>query len=376
MHFAATVILGIIAQPSSDPVLLDGRCEPAEYAKAETRDLDHGVVFHALHDEHFITLCASLPPDSLGTMDLYLQSPEGGPITNLHISAQVGDRTYREGENPDWTWGNHQGWYGPPVAFSGTLRRPDGSPGATFANATGREIRLSKARFGKGPWKMRMELRAVGPGKANTVRIPTARGDWTILRLREDTAAAAKRTIVYYLHGKIVEDLGPRGVSPRYGTYDYPGIVDAFRSAGVEVVSEVRPKDTDPSLYADRLVAEIRRQVAAGVQPSRITVVGASKGSVIASLISTRLKMPEVRYVLLANCNQWLAREMKPKLTGEILSIYEASDEIGGTCKPIVDQSRAVTRFEEIRLETGLGHGMLYRPLKDWLAPAVAWAKR
>ena len=183
MQLATAAILGIIAQPSSDPVLLDGRCDPAEYAKAESRDLDHGIMFHAMHNEHFITLCAALPPDSLGTMDLFLQAPEGGPITNLHISAQVGERTYNEGENPEWTWGNHQGWYGPPVAFSGTAMRPDRTPRATFADATGREIRLSKARFGKGPWKMRLELRAIGPGKANSLRLPPAEGDWTILRL-------------------------------------------------------------------------------------------------------------------------------------------------------------------------------------------------
>lgn len=184
MELAATVILGIIAQPSSDPVLLDGRCDPAEYAKSESRDLDHGVVFHAMHDEHFVTLCADLPPDSLGTMDLYLQSESGGPITNLHISGQVGERTYMEGEDPEWKWGNHQGWYGPPVAFRGMTKRPDGSDRASFADASGREIRLSKGRFGKGPWKLRIELRAIGPGKANVVRMPIAEDDWTILRLR------------------------------------------------------------------------------------------------------------------------------------------------------------------------------------------------
>lgn len=183
MELAATVILGIMAPPSPDPVLLDGRCDPSEYARSESRSLDHGVIFHAMHDEDFITLCAELPPDSLGTMDLYLQSPDGGPITNLHISAQVGERTYAEGEDPEWIWGNHRGWYGPPVAFSGTAVRPDGTARANFADAKGREIRLSKARFGKGPWKLRLELRAIGPGKANNLRIPPAEGDWTILRL-------------------------------------------------------------------------------------------------------------------------------------------------------------------------------------------------
>src|SRR5215510_4892957 len=82
---------------------------------------------------------------------------------------------------------------------------------------------------------------------------------------------------VYYLHGKIVEDSGPRGVSPRFGAYDYPGIIAALRRGNVTVISEVRRKNTDPSAYADKVVAQIRRQVAGGVPASHITVVGASK---------------------------------------------------------------------------------------------------
>ena len=195
------------------------------------------------------------------------------------------------------------------------------------------------------------------------------------------SAAAAKQPVeapryFYYLHGKIVEDLGPRGVSPRHGAYDYPGIIGVLRRAGLTVVSEVRPKDTDPSSYADKVVADIRAKLKAGVPPSHITVAGASKGSVIASLVSTRLEQPPVRYVLLANCNDWLVREIKPRLTGEILSIYEASDEIGGSCNRVIKLSPDVKRFWEVRLDTGLGHGIVYRPLEEWIGPAVAWAKR
>lgn len=76
----------------------------------------------------------------------------------------------------------------------------------------------------------------------------------------------------YYLHGRIVEDLGSRGVSPRHGAYDYPGVIEALRAEGLEVVSEVRPKDTDPSAYADQVVADIRARLRSGVPPERITV--------------------------------------------------------------------------------------------------------
>ncbi len=181
---------------------------------------------------------------------------------------------------------------------------------------------------------------------------------------------------LFYLHGRIIEDQGPQGVSPRFGRYDYPGILAAFRARGLEVVSEVRPSGTDPGAYADKMVEEIRALLAGGVAPSRITVVGASKGSVIASLVSTRLRNPQVRYVLLANCNPWLIRTHDPRLTGEVLSIYEQSDEMGRSCRPIAARSPQLKRFAEIRLRTGLGHGMVYRPIRAWVDPAAAWALR
>lgn len=190
------------------------------------------------------------------------------------------------------------------------------------------------------------------------------------------TPAQGEARYFYYLHGKIVEDLGPRGVSPRYGAYDYPGIIAALEKEGLTVVSEMRPKDSDASAYADKIVADVQSRIRAGIPARRITIAGASKGAVIAALVSARLKEDGVRYVLLANCNDWLIRTHDPRLTGEVLSIYEASDEIGGTCAPVVARSPAVKRFEEVRLETGLGHGMVYRPLAGWVMPAAAWAKR
>jgi hypothetical protein len=189
-------------------------------------------------------------------------------------------------------------------------------------------------------------------------------------------AARDGKRYVYYLHGKVVEDLGPRGISPRFGAYDYPGILSALRRAGLTVISEVRPRDTDPSRSANKIVAQIRQQMAQGVPASHITVVGASKGSVIATLVSTRLQARGVRYVLLANCNDWLIRTWDPRLSGAVLSIYEASDDIGGTCGPLVKRSPAVTAFREIRLQTRRGHGIVYRPLPQWTKPAIRWAKR
>ncbi len=189
-------------------------------------------------------------------------------------------------------------------------------------------------------------------------------------------SAAPARRYLFYLHGAIVEDKGPRGVSERYGAYDYPGILAAFQRADLTVRSEVRPHGTDVSAYADKVVRQVRALLASGVQPSHITIVGASKGAVITALVSARVRQPHVRYVILANCNDWLIRTHDPRLTGELLSIYEASDEIGGSCNKVRARSPRLTRYKEVRLSTGLGHGMVYRPLRQWMAPAISWAKR
>jgi hypothetical protein len=189
-------------------------------------------------------------------------------------------------------------------------------------------------------------------------------------------AASEPARYLFYLHGRIIEDQGPQGVSPRFGRYDYPGIIAAFRARGFAVRSEVRPANTDVEAYAARIAGEIEALIGNGVDPSHITVVGASKGAVITALVSTRLGRPGLRYVMLANCNDWLIRTHDPRLTGEVLSIYEASDDVGGSCGPVAARSPRLARFAEVRLETELGHGMVYRPLDAWVGPAADWARR
>ena len=189
-------------------------------------------------------------------------------------------------------------------------------------------------------------------------------------------AAADDTRYLFYLHGRIIEDQGPQGVSPRFGRYDYPGILAAFRARGFEVRSEVRPRNTDMAAYAARVAGEIETLIARGVEPSHITVVGASKGAGITALVSTRLARPGVRYVMLAGCNDGLIRTHGPRLSGELLSIHEASDEMVGSCRALAARSPQLQRFEEIRLNTGLGHGMVYRALDAWVEPAAAWARR
>lgn len=189
-------------------------------------------------------------------------------------------------------------------------------------------------------------------------------------------AAPARATTVYYLHGKFVEEHGPDEAHPQFGRYRYRDILAALGRDGAEVVSEIRPRDTDVSAYADTIVADIRNRLQAGQPANDIAVVGASKGAVIVALVSSRLAEDDVYFVLMGACNDWLEATWKPRLRGRLLSIFDHQDEIARSCGTIAARSTGLTEFKEIELHTGSGHGFLYTPGEAWVAPALAWISR
>ncbi len=181
---------------------------------------------------------------------------------------------------------------------------------------------------------------------------------------------------VFYLHPRVVEVYGPWGVSPEYGAYDYAGIIRALSDGGALVFSETRRSDTDPVIYADSVAVHLRRLLDAGVPAEHITVVGASKGGVIAMLVSTRMHEPGLGYVLIGNCNRTMYARFSPRLHGRVLSLFEASDSIGQSCTELFAASSELEARAEHRLTTGLRHGFLYRPLPEWVEPTQAWIWR
>lgn len=183
---------------------------------------------------------------------------------------------------------------------------------------------------------------------------------------------------LFYLHGAIVENEGIRPVSPEYGVYEYEKILDTFVKKGFTVISEARPRGTDAPQYAAKVAGQLNRLLKAGVAPQKITVVGASRGGAIAILASTLLKNRDVNFVILASCgNSSVYRNTKVDLWGNILSIYDVKDVTGaGTCQRFFDNSTGVSRHKEIVLRLGLGHGVLYRPMREWVDPTVDWANQ
>jgi hypothetical protein len=185
----------------------------------------------------------------------------------------------------------------------------------------------------------------------------------------------AARHLVY-LHGRIVQETqSARPESPEFGVYELEAILEAFRRHGFVVHDGIRPKGTTLDEGAARAAAEVRRLRAEGVPAERITVVGASMGAAIALSAAARLDEPELRFVLLGACLGASARDVaaeqgrRPR--GRLLAIREASDELSAGCpaEPLDEGWR------ELEVATGRRHGFLYRPLAEWLAPAVEWAR-
>jgi hypothetical protein len=185
---------------------------------------------------------------------------------------------------------------------------------------------------------------------------------------------------MFYLHGKIIEDLGLPAVSPDFGEYEYAAILKALEGHGFLVISEQRPNDTDGDAYARRVVRQIEALLEAGVPAGNITVVGASKGGYIAARVSFLLDEPALNHVLIGTCHpdtveQWKGDGMR--FHGNVLTIRDAADlEYSGSCEDLflMSKGKGLGRHAEIVLQLGLGHGILFKPLDAWVLPTVRWA--
>jgi predicted esterase len=180
---------------------------------------------------------------------------------------------------------------------------------------------------------------------------------------------------LFYLHGQIIEDQGVRPEHPEFGVYEYQAVLDALAAEGFEVISEPRPPRTDGKAYAEKVVKQIERLLSAGVPAERVAVVGFSKGGGIAVAVASMLGNESVRFAFLGTCATRITNRPQLELKGRILSIYEASDPIAGSCEEMFSESVVVPEFRELKVRLGGGHGAFYRPASEWIGPVVAWLR-
>lgn len=173
---------------TTTPLLLDGRCDGDEWRNASRTPLRDGMELLLQQNSSQVALCVTLPPDSYGTMDLYVGSQTVPIPINLHASAQVGERQRTTTGWPEWIFGNQRDWYSPPVALS-RATVTDGKVQLTFGAVAAREVVVAKEKFGRGPWRVMLEVRALGADKRGSLQFPAAASaddpaTWAIVGVR------------------------------------------------------------------------------------------------------------------------------------------------------------------------------------------------
>ena len=183
---------------------------------------------------------------------------------------------------------------------------------------------------------------------------------------------------IFYMHGIAIEQGGERARK-----YKYTEILKELADRGFVVIGEKR-KHTKNLEYADKIARQARILLTAGVPASNITVAGHSKGGMITLLVMARLAEPEIAYVNFAGCGREnsgftgyldFAAKGARKARGNLLSAYDRSDQIAGSCKEALDVMTSAQVTERV-LEFGGGHELFYKPEAGWIDILVNWADR
>jgi pimeloyl-ACP methyl ester carboxylesterase len=183
----------------------------------------------------------------------------------------------------------------------------------------------------------------------------------------------ASERYVIYSHNLLIEGDNPTPVHPEFGVADFPAIKMAlFVNGQFNLIAHHRPKDTEIGPYADKLESWVRRLMKAGVKPSRITLVGFSRGSQLTAYASARLASAGINTAIMAGCADGdIAHDPPLIFGGNFLSIYESTDAFG-SCEKLAARSH-LTSFKEIALSTGKKHGAFFVPRPEWVQPLKAW---
>lgn len=181
---------------------------------------------------------------------------------------------------------------------------------------------------------------------------------------------------IFFLHNRFLEEHSLADEHPAYGRTEYLEIISEFQKHGFKVISEQRNGNVNARDYAIGIVDQIDSLLKTGTEPNKITVVGTSKGRYIAQYVSTFAANIDLNFVFVG-CFMDSDIQNIPEINycGNILTIYEKSDSFGVSA---VERKKTSTceieHFKEIELNTGMGHGFLFKPLTDWIEPTIKWA--
>jgi hypothetical protein len=183
---------------------------------------------------------------------------------------------------------------------------------------------------------------------------------------------------IFFLHNRFLEEHGLNELHPKFGRTEYNEIIAEFEKNEFKVFSEKRNGNVNAREYALGIVNQIDSLIKSGSESNNITIVGTSKGGYIAQYVSTLARNPDLNFVFIGSFRT-SDLENSPEINycGNILTIYEKSDPFGVSALVRKKSSSCkIKHFKEIELNTGMGHGFLFKALKEWIEPTTDWANR
>ncbi len=181
---------------------------------------------------------------------------------------------------------------------------------------------------------------------------------------------------VIFLHNRFLETHNVNDIHPEFGQMEFHEIITAFESHGIKVIHDIRKGNVNARTYATKVINQIDSLQNRGIKAQNITIIGISKGGYIAQYVSTLANNPSLNFIFIASFQE-ADIETMPDINycGNILSIYDKSDPFGVTA---IERKRlsncVITNFKEIEINTGLGHGFIFKPLKEWIEPSILWS--
>ena len=147
------------------PPLVDGKYDDYVRLGVKPIELSEDVNLYIYQNAHYVWLAYNYTEGSFGTLDLEIDTETLEKPLNLHVSAQlgeweVGNEAQQPKEGTSDLWWETVGWTANVVWLNGMDRSGD-EPRINFKNAESRELQISKARFGKGLWKLKFNIRAI-----------------------------------------------------------------------------------------------------------------------------------------------------------------------------------------------------------------------
>lgn len=128
--------------------------------------LAEGVQLYVFQNDSYVWISYDFPEGSYATLDMALKTEKLPKALNLHVSAQLGEWPLGEDAQIPMSasselWWNNQGWTANTLWPNGIDSTSQRGPQIIFKNGTMREVQLDKKRFGRGEWKVRLEINAL-----------------------------------------------------------------------------------------------------------------------------------------------------------------------------------------------------------------------